>query len=176
MKVLTQKTEDIAKRKFKTEEELQKWSIKFKNARRIRKAQKWSEDNKCYYCRTKLRFDKATYDHIIPQSKFGSEHPNNFAIACEPCNNIRGDMDFNIFSNIVTSVEDRNSYNDFLKSFNKSNVIRNEETQFQKIDRLFHLIKEKREKAIKNNNIKKIKFCNSWRRFLNKVHESRIKK
>ena len=168
---LPKKTEDIARDKFSTDDQYQIWNIKFKNARRIRKAKKWKEDSTCHYCGTDLRFDKATYDHILPQSKQGSEHPDNFVIACEPCNNIRGDMDYNIFCNIVTSVQDRKSYQDFIKSVDRSKIKCNNESAHQKIDRLFLLIKDRREKAKIKNDISVIKFCNNWRKFLVKVQE-----
>lgn len=168
---LNKKTEEYAREKFVSDDSYQLWNIKFKNARRIRKAQKWQEDPHCHYCGTKLRFDKATYDHVLPQSKNGSEHPDNFVIACEPCNNIRGDMSYNIFYNIVTSVEDRKSYQEFLKTIDRSKIKKVEETKLQRIDRLFLLIKNKREKAKISNDINAIKFCNTWRKFLVKVQE-----
>ena len=96
------------------------FSRKLAYVRKIKRIKKWREQNgKCYYCRIALRCDEATYDHIIPQSKGGSEHYDNFVVACDKCNKKRGTIDFGIFCNIVTSVED---LNEFVKEMNKPKV------------------------------------------------------
>lgn len=62
---------------------------------------------RCHYCGRVLTLNRtqgrrfknfATFDHVIPRSKGGSVHDiNNIVLACKPCNNMRGDMDYGEF-------------------------------------------------------------------------------
>jgi 5-methylcytosine-specific restriction endonuclease McrA len=36
--------------------------------------------------------DEFTIDHLFPQSKGGSHHPDNLVPACPQCNALKGDM------------------------------------------------------------------------------------
>jgi hypothetical protein len=36
---------------------------------------------------------------VVCRSKGGPDHPDNYAIACDDCNNKRGDMEANDFQN-----------------------------------------------------------------------------
>ena len=55
--------------------------------------------NNCVYCNCKLSFDDsqdinfATIEHIVPQSKNGSQNIDNLTLACSICNTVRGDKD-----------------------------------------------------------------------------------
>ena len=45
----------------------------------------------CFYCETLLTRDQATVDHRIPWSKGGRNDPLNVVIACNKCNQAKGD-------------------------------------------------------------------------------------
>src|SRR5690349_20242374 len=45
----------------------------------------------CYMCHRKLAFEEITLDHVRPRSRGGSEEDENLRVACEPCNNRKGD-------------------------------------------------------------------------------------
>lgn len=45
---------------------------------------------KCYYCNRKLSNKNATIDHIIPQSKKGTDQRKNLVASCLKCNSIKG--------------------------------------------------------------------------------------
>jgi len=46
------------------------------------------QDGKCYWCSQKIWID-ATIDHIVPQSRGGTDDPSNLALACVKCNNVK---------------------------------------------------------------------------------------
>jgi 5-methylcytosine-specific restriction endonuclease McrA len=46
----------------------------------------------CSYCLKVLEYDDATNDHIIPTSKGGKTDWENCTLACQKCNNEKGDM------------------------------------------------------------------------------------
>ena len=103
----------IAENKFK--DGYNTWVEKFIYARIKRRNKKLKEqNNKCYYCRKTLTENNSTYDHIIPVSCNGSEHPNNFVVACKSCNRLRGTCDFNVFANIITSQEDSDNLKEYI--------------------------------------------------------------
>ena len=43
----------------------------------------------CHWCNAKLSAETATLEHIIPLSRGGLDNANNWALACEPCNQSR---------------------------------------------------------------------------------------
>lgn len=45
----------------------------------------------CQYCDTKLKRNKATIDHVIPQAQGGKNKWDNTVTACFPCNNKKRD-------------------------------------------------------------------------------------
>lgn len=50
--------------------------------------------NKCYYCNETLSYNKLTFDHIYPKSKYlknGNVTVSNCVLACQPCNIEKGD-------------------------------------------------------------------------------------
>ena len=44
----------------------------------------------CHWCGCQLTLETATLEHIYPLSKGGLDNPNNYTLACEPCNTNRG--------------------------------------------------------------------------------------
>lgn len=44
----------------------------------------------CHWCGCGLTEETATVDHVIPLSRGGLDNDNNRKLACEPCNNRRG--------------------------------------------------------------------------------------
>lgn len=44
----------------------------------------------CYWCKRFLAFAQTTLDHVIPLSRGGLDHENNWALACAKCNHDRG--------------------------------------------------------------------------------------
>lgn len=44
----------------------------------------------CHWCGCALTEETATVDHVIPLSRGGLDNDNNRKLACEPCNNKRG--------------------------------------------------------------------------------------
>lgn len=62
----------------------------------------WNRQHrKCHYCQCALSFGKATLDHVTPKSKGGPWKKSNMVVACKPCNNRRGDMDYEDFMQLV---------------------------------------------------------------------------
>jgi 5-methylcytosine-specific restriction endonuclease McrA len=47
-------------------------------------------DPHCKYCGKELTIDNSTLDHIKPVARGGTNHPDNLALACGPCNNKKG--------------------------------------------------------------------------------------
>lgn len=48
-----------------------------------------------------------TIEHVIPKSKGGKNKRGNYVPACLPCNQRRGNMDYDAFANIAESFLDR---------------------------------------------------------------------
>lgn len=46
----------------------------------------------CFWCHRTLPFISATIDHVIPLSRGGLNNANNYVLACQPCNNARGNL------------------------------------------------------------------------------------
>ena len=45
---------------------------------------------KCWMCGCVLNRWTASVDHLQPQSKGGKDSPDNYSLACKPCNSERG--------------------------------------------------------------------------------------
>ncbi len=58
------------------------------------------KDNRCHYCRTLLFSTTATKDHKVPKCK-GGKKKDNIVLACSRCNNLKGNMKYEIFMAIV---------------------------------------------------------------------------
>jgi 5-methylcytosine-specific restriction endonuclease McrA len=63
-------------------------------------AAEWKRDQfrrkgirRCAYCRKPLTLKLATVDHRKPLAKGGKNAPDNFALACWPCNHEKGSKD-----------------------------------------------------------------------------------
>lgn len=47
-------------------------------------------DCRCAFCGKRLTKENSTIDHLIPQAKGGTNAPANLVLACQPCNNTKG--------------------------------------------------------------------------------------
>lgn len=74
---------------------------------------KYLEHARCCYCREKLTRLKeggdrnefvATYEHVIPRSKNGDNSKENLKLCCQRCNNLRGNMELEIFDFFARTV------------------------------------------------------------------------
>ena len=75
--------------------------------KKLCKSQHW----RCYHCQGFLqlgyqikRMHRATFEHLIPLSKGGSDHPDNLVIACYNCNQLRGNKDIEEFNRPVVEI------------------------------------------------------------------------
>jgi hypothetical protein len=46
----------------------------------------------CFYCRAYICYAQATTDHFIPRRHGGKNNAENRVLACQPCNNAKGDI------------------------------------------------------------------------------------
>jgi 5-methylcytosine-specific restriction endonuclease McrA len=86
--------EFFSKRYVKKVVELRYWRSRLSEA----------QNHKCCWCggpvtEIRNRKDSSTIEHVVCRSKGGPDHPDNYAIACDDCNNKRGDMEANDFQN-----------------------------------------------------------------------------
>ena len=69
-------------------------SAKLKNVRLSKKPSKkgiWLRDKgKCQYCEKKMTIKECTIDHVIPKSRQGGHTWENVVIACQKCNQKKG--------------------------------------------------------------------------------------
>lgn len=61
----------------------------------------------CCHCLREFDFNELTIDHIIPKSRGGSYKLSNLVVACAPCNNDRGDLNFDEFNQFKRKNPDR---------------------------------------------------------------------
>lgn len=47
---------------------------------------------KCSYCGKSLSLEESTLDHKVPLARGGKDEQENLAIACDPCNQIKGHL------------------------------------------------------------------------------------
>lgn len=52
----------------------------------------------CEYCPRPLHFKTVTIDHMVPQSKGGTDHVVNLVAACRSCNSSKGARGRDVFS------------------------------------------------------------------------------
>ena len=58
-----------------------------------RKARLLARDGcKCAYCRRELALEFLEIDHVVPQSRDGDDHQDNWKLACRKCNGAKGTM------------------------------------------------------------------------------------
>ena len=48
------------------------------------------QEGKCNGCETEFPFRAFTVDHIVPQSRGGTDHPDNLQLLCGHCNSVKG--------------------------------------------------------------------------------------
>lgn len=65
--------------------------FKRKNYRNV-KLKMLKKSNCCHWCKAVLTAEAATVDHKIPLSRGGLDNDNNRVLACEPCNQRRGNL------------------------------------------------------------------------------------
>ena len=60
----------------------------------LRRSVKWEHGDvwMCTYCKFGFPKEALTVDHIVPQSRGGSDQLENLCIACRLCNGAKGDM------------------------------------------------------------------------------------
>ena len=51
------------------------------------------QEGKCTGCKFDFQFKIMEVDHVVPQSRGGSDHPDNLQLLCPNCNRIKGDRD-----------------------------------------------------------------------------------
>lgn len=67
----------------------------------------YSRDNcTCFYCNQVCVFhetadNRLTLDHVQPRSKAGQHYHENLITACAKCNTARGDMDINLWLELI---------------------------------------------------------------------------
>jgi hypothetical protein len=62
----------------------------------------------CFYCRAYICYAHATTDHFIPRRHGGKNSADNRVLACQPCNNAKGDInpaDFGVWHPLDLSPE-----------------------------------------------------------------------
>jgi 5-methylcytosine-specific restriction endonuclease McrA len=67
------------------------------NKRKIRRFLFNRDGTGCFYCNTRLNFETATIDHLIPKSQGGSDNLDNLVLACHECNIGKGAKSLNEF-------------------------------------------------------------------------------
>lgn len=48
------------------------------------------QEGNCTGCRTHFPFRNLTVDHVVPQAKGGTDHPDNLQLLCGACNSLKG--------------------------------------------------------------------------------------
>lgn len=101
-------------------------------------------DKKCHYCGVKLVFGKkqksfnfATVDHVQPKSLGGEDALSNFVLACMGCNSLRGNMSYEKYCKLVSSVEDRDNYFNSIKNKTKAKKEKRQEETLRKLIMFF---------------------------------------
>lgn len=56
---------------------------------RRQKARLYKTQKTCKWCEKEFPLNEMTLEHIIPLDRGGLDNPNNWALACEPCNSAR---------------------------------------------------------------------------------------
>lgn len=93
----------------------------------------------CYYCKTKVKFESITQDHIVPKSK-GGKLNNNSVFCCSPCNISKGHMDveefkFKVLQKLLAVLR-KISDNKFIASQSDIDRFRHQYRMFKTLDNL----------------------------------------
>lgn len=92
------------------QEKLEQWYSKFTSARRAYLQKVWDHDPHCVYCRRltirpepnmKRNPLRATYEHMIPVSRGGTENRRNATLSCSRCNTLKGSMTHEEFLDLI---------------------------------------------------------------------------
>jgi len=80
-----------------------------------------SQNHRCCWCGIRTvdeenHYNSATLEHILPKSKNGKSHPDNYVMSCHACNMKRGTMTVEEFMTIVSK------YNDIIDCFDKGRL------------------------------------------------------
>lgn len=95
---------EIHRRKFKKIENFVVVGLKY-NGKKVKRrtsgfAKNFVDENKgsvCIYCESKLDYENATADHIVPISNGGNNCQVNLVVCCKDCNEERGNSEFKYF-------------------------------------------------------------------------------
>ena len=63
-----------------------------------RESIKARDGHKCVYCGST---ENLTIDHVTPKSKGGIDHADNCVTACRPCNQAKGSMHVDVFTQTI---------------------------------------------------------------------------
>lgn len=61
-------------------------------------------NKKCAYCGNKISLEEMKIDHLIPQSKGGTDDLENLMPSCEICNHYKDSHNFNKFKYLVNNI------------------------------------------------------------------------
>ena len=50
-----------------------------------------AQRGECHYCGRPITYETATFDHLRPKARGGTNAVGNLVLACEPCNRAKGD-------------------------------------------------------------------------------------
>ena len=64
-----------------------------KNYRQNKHVLYGQQEGRCGGCRTSFEFRHFEVDHVIPQSRGGTDHIENLQLLCGHCNRVKGDRD-----------------------------------------------------------------------------------
>lgn len=95
---------EIYRKKFKSIKNLVVVGLKYSGKNVKRRTSGYAKDfinnhqnATCLYCGTKLDYNNATADHIIPISNGGNNTQVNLIVCCKTCNGERGNIEFRTY-------------------------------------------------------------------------------
>jgi len=61
-----------------------------------------AQNHRCCWCGIRMtevrdKHNSSTIEHVVPKSRGGPNHIDNYAVACAQCNNKRGDQEVEVF-------------------------------------------------------------------------------
>jgi len=112
-------------------------NIKRRRIENTRFVRQWDKQNwKCHYCNIKMKFDPCnefvTIDHIKPFREVWNKNlKSNFVLACNRCNYLKSDIDYNLFLDWYLAVNYKSWYNQ--DSFRRAEKLRKPIKWYQKL-------------------------------------------